>query len=139
MGVFTRIIGYVMPEGKPFDWHFPRGQDPTSEAQKMMAAVLKYGLPFMEGYGSLDAIIRGKREFAQHRFRNKIELSGLEYLAGRSEDAKRTLEEALLCKDAPEKESLEFQIPSREKVRKLFALFKDDSVRESIMQKKPRS
>jgi hypothetical protein len=140
-GVFGTLIGYVMPAGKPSggEWKFPREQEPEEEARKMMSAFINYGLPFMEHYDSLEVIIGGERQFGLLGFRNVIELSALEYLAGRSDDARKTLEEALAHKDAPDEEKSEYQIPSKEKARKLFAVFENDTVRNSILGPKIES
>ena len=49
-------LGYVMPEGRYRPWLFGADQPVESAAREMVAAVVAYGLPFMERLSALDAL-----------------------------------------------------------------------------------
>lgn len=125
-------IGTLTPRRNYLEWQFRRDQEPEANVRGMMDIVITYGIPFMESISGLDSIVINKKQRAL-RFTTKLDLAGLEYLSGRSDDAKRTLQEALACEDAPDEEKPKAQIPSKKKAWKLAEVFETDAARESIL------
>ena len=64
-GTFRSSIGYLMPERRYLEWvislHSPN--DVEAKAKEIVTAVALYGLPFMNQFSSLEAVIEAQEQF----------------------------------------------------------------------------
>jgi hypothetical protein len=103
-GTFRSSIGYLMPERRYLEWvislHSPN--DVEAKAKEIVTAVALYGLPFMNQFSSLEAVIEAQEQFQFTDRASAIDRLPILYnLAGRQEQAntllqKRSIELAAL-------------------------------------------
>jgi hypothetical protein len=89
-GVIVIQIGYVMPKREYTEWKFPRAGSLQSTIDDMLAALEKYGVPFMEQFTDYRSMLAVRRLEGLVPMQPEV-VSALQYLDGDKEAALATM------------------------------------------------
>lgn len=86
------LVGYLMPANAYIEWKFSINEDVEKEANAMTDAIIKYGVPYVEGLANRDEAIYGL-EIGKYGGEREFILPILYFLRGNNKRALESIDE----------------------------------------------
>ena len=102
-------IGYLMPEDTFIEWKFKLNEDVTKEANLMVDAIIKYGIPYMEELCDRDNAVFGL-EIGKYKGQKEYMLPIFYYLRGNTQRALECIDRYIKKFSVSELEDYEIEI-----------------------------